>query len=51
MIPSSDVTMASSALQNLLKMERMLHDLSDSADCTDQHLLQRYFAPTAFWHS
>ncbi|VDK70543.1 unnamed protein product [Litomosoides sigmodontis] len=41
MIPSSAVTMASSALQNLLKMERMLHDLSDSADCTDQHLLQR----------
>uniref|UniRef100_A0A158Q8G4 DUF1981 domain-containing protein n=1 Tax=Elaeophora elaphi TaxID=1147741 RepID=A0A158Q8G4_9BILA len=41
MIPSSNVTMASTALQNLLKMERMLHNLFDSADCTDQHLLQR----------
>ncbi|KAL3997839.1 hypothetical protein ACH3XW_12555 [Acanthocheilonema viteae] len=41
MIPSSSVTMASTALQNLLKMERLLHNLFDSADCTDQHLLQR----------
>uniref|UniRef100_A0A8L7TFT1 DUF1981 domain-containing protein n=1 Tax=Brugia malayi TaxID=6279 RepID=A0A8L7TFT1_BRUMA len=40
-IPSSNVTMASAALQNLLKMERMLHNLFDSADCSDQHLLQR----------
>ncbi|CAG9537287.1 unnamed protein product [Cercopithifilaria johnstoni] len=41
MIPSSNVTMASTALQNLLKMERMLHNLFDSVDCIDQHLLQR----------
>ncbi|VDO62223.1 unnamed protein product [Onchocerca flexuosa] len=33
--------MASTALQNLLKVERMLQNLFDSIDCTDQHLLQR----------
>lgn len=40
---SSDATMASAALQYLLKMEGMLHSLSDSAECNNQHLLQRFF--------
>uniref|UniRef100_A0A915PMZ5 DUF1981 domain-containing protein n=1 Tax=Setaria digitata TaxID=48799 RepID=A0A915PMZ5_9BILA len=39
--PSSNTTIASTALQNLLKVERMLHNLFDLTDCTDQHLLQR----------
>lgn len=50
-IPSSNVTMASTALQNLLKMERMLHNLFDLTDCTDQHLLQRYFLLISCWYS
>lgn len=38
---SSNITIASTALQNLLKVERMLHDLLDCIDCADPHLLQR----------
>ncbi|VDN18079.1 unnamed protein product [Gongylonema pulchrum] len=40
-ITSTNITVASTALQNLLKVERMLHDLLNRADTADPHLLQR----------
>ncbi|VDN25625.1 unnamed protein product [Gongylonema pulchrum] len=40
-VTSTNITVASTALQNLLKVERMLHDLLNRADTADPHLLQR----------
>ncbi|VDM98184.1 unnamed protein product [Thelazia callipaeda] len=40
-VPSATITIASTALQNLLKVERMLHSLFTSTDSADPHLLQR----------